>query len=60
MRSLDGITGSVDMSLSKLREVMKDRKAWNAVVHEISKNQNDLATEQQQQSKDFPCYMLYQ
>ena len=58
-RWLDGITDSMDVSLSKLRDIMKDREAWNAVVHEIAKNWNDLATEQQQQSKDVPCYMMY-
>ena len=46
MRWLDGITDSMDMSLGKLRDIMKDREARNAVVHEIAKNRNDLATEQ--------------
>ena len=38
VRLLDSITDSMDKSLSKLREIVKDREAWHAAVHEISKS----------------------
>jgi len=48
MRCLDGIPDSMDMSLSKLWEIVKNREAWSAAVHAVTKNRHNLATEQQQ------------
>ena len=43
MRWLDGITDSTGMSLSELRELVMDREAWRAVIHEVSKSQTQLS-----------------
>ena len=43
MKELDGNTDSMDLSLSKLWETVKDREAWHAPVHEVTKSQTGLS-----------------
>ena len=43
MRGLDGITDLIDMSLSRLRELVIDRETWHAAVHEVTKSRTQLS-----------------
>ena len=59
MRGLDGITDSVDMSSSKLQEMVKDREAWSGAVHGATKSWTRWANEQQHRTFDSICILKF-
>ena len=54
MRQLDDITNLTDMSLSRLQEMVKDRKAWGAAAHRIAKSQTQLSNSTTTKSTAHP------
>ena len=57
-RQLDSITGSMDMNLSKLQQIVKDREAWDAVVHPVAKSETQLKRLSNNNSKSKGRWLL--
>ena len=57
MRWLDNVTDSMDMILSKLWEIVKDRAIWHTAVHGVTKLRHNLVTEQQHVKKNIISFL---
>ena len=57
MRWLDGITDSMDMGLSKLRDIVKDREGWSAIVHTVTESRIQLSGQRTTKILSFPPFL---